>query len=172
MNSHSISIDQAKKDKLFYVVANIAIVNVADRSCLLLKRSENEKVLGGRWAFPGGKLEHSDITTLLVETGNKPIDGIDNILGKLVQREGKEECGLEVSPKTTLIIRNKVFVRPDNVPVFMTTLATSYLGGTVKMEDGAFSEYAWVTTDQLAGYDCIDGVRNEAASAIDSVSSK
>jgi ADP-ribose pyrophosphatase YjhB (NUDIX family) len=167
MTNLEISTAEAKQDKLFYVVANIVIVDVANASCLLLKRSESEKVLGCKWAFPGGKLEHKDVAQLLEATGNEPIQGIDNILGKLAMREGKEECGLDVSADDAAVIKNKVFVRPDGVPVFMTTLATTYEGGEVKLEDGAFSEYAWSTNEQLSDYDCIPGVQEEARKAIE-----
>ena len=167
MTKPEISTSEAKQDKLFYVVANIVIVNVAESNCLLLKRSETEKVLGGKWAFPGGKLEHKDVAQLLEATENEPIQGIDNILGKLAMREGMEECGLEVSAEDAKVIKNKVFVRPDGVPVFMTTLATTYEGGEVVLEDEAFSQYVWSTTAQLGDYDCIPGIQDEARTAID-----
>lgn len=165
-----ISTAKAKQDKLFYVVANIVIVNVVEASCLLLKRAASEKELGGKWAFPGGKLEHKDVVDLLTASGNEPIEGIDNILGKLAMRESKEECGLDISTDNARIIKNKVFVRPDGIPVFMTTLATSYEGGMVTLEDDAFSEFAWVTEAQLSNYDCIPGLRQEAQTALDLLS--
>ncbi|MDB5170843.1 MAG: hypothetical protein JWO35_537 [Candidatus Saccharibacteria bacterium] len=166
MSNLEISSTEAKQDKLFYVVANIIIVNSVDQTCLLLKRSETEKVLGGKWAFPGGKLEHSDVASLLAETGNQPIDGIDDILGKLAVREAQEECGLTVNGENNTVIKNKVFVRPDGVPVFMATLTAEYAGGSVVLEDGAFSDFAWVSKENLGNYDCIEGVRQEAEKAL------
>lgn len=166
MSNSGISVTEAKTDKLFYVVANIIIVNSVEATCLLLKRSKTEKVHPGKWAFPGGKLEHVDVAKLLEETGTAPIDGIDNILGKLAVREAEEECGLTVDGENGTIIKNKVFVRPDGVPVFMATLTAEYAGGSVVLEDGAFSNYAWVNQHQLADYDCIDGVRKEAEKAL------
>ena len=41
--AHVLSVQNAKPDKLFYVVANILIINRRDQTCLLLKRSENEQ---------------------------------------------------------------------------------------------------------------------------------
>ncbi len=166
MNTQEISVTEAKQDKLFYVVANIIIVNSLDKTCLLLKRSETEKVLPGKWAFPGGKLEHIDVKKMLEESGNKPIDGIDNILGKLAVREGKEECGLDVDGESTEIIKNKVFVRPDGVPVFMTTLAAPYAGGAVVLEAAAFSDHAWVSDGELETYETVGGVQAEAKKAL------
>lgn len=167
MPNPNISITEAKQDKLFYVVASLIIVNTADHTCLLLKRAETEKVLGGKWSFPGGKLEHKDVRDLLTISGNEPIEGVENILGRLAMREGKEECGLDVSVDDTAIIKNKVFVRPDGVPVFMTALATTYQGGTVTLEAGAFSEYVWATNDELGKYDCIPGIQAEARTALE-----
>jgi len=166
MSVNSISVDQAKKDKLFYVVANMAIVNVENAKVLVLKRSDTEKVHPGKWALPGGKLEHSDVANLLEENGNAPIDGVDNILGQLAKREAKEECGLTVTAETAHVLSNKVFVRPDNVPVFMTVLSAAYAGGDVVLEEGAFSDYAWIGSEDTAHYDLIDGLAEDIAQAI------
>ena len=166
MSDTSISVDQAKKDKLFYVVANMAIVDVANAKVLILKRSEAEKVHPGKWALPGGKLEHGDIVSLLAENGNAPIDGVDNILGQLAKREAMEECGLTVDADSAKILSDKVFVRPDNVPVFMTVLSAEYVGGDVKLEEGAFSDYTWIGTDDVANYDLIDGLAHDIGQAL------
>jgi len=166
MTNSEISVNEAKQDKLFYVVSNTVIINSTDKTCLLLKRSETEKVLPGKWAFPGGKLEHLDVTRLLEEENKSPIDGIDNILGKLAVRETYEECGLKVDTESGTIIKNKVFIRPDGVPVFMATLVAEYIGGAVVLEDGAFTDYAWVSEDEIDDYDCIDGVAQEAKHAL------
>ncbi len=169
MRSPEISVAEAKQDKLFYVVSNLAIINIAEATCLLLKRGPNEKVLPNKWCFAGGKLEHQDVKKLLEETGRQPIDGIENILGLLGEREAREESGLDIDSATAQIITNKVFVRPDGVPVFMATLAAAYTGGTVKLEDQAFSDYAWAHRDELDSYDCIDSVREEAVLAFDAL---
>lgn len=166
MSNTSISVDQAKKDKLFYVVANMAIVDIASAKVLILQRSETEKVHPGKWALPGGKLEHSDVTSLLAENGNAPIDGVDNILGHLAKREAMEECGLSVDVESAKVMSDKVFVRPDNVPVFMTVLSAAYAGGEVKLEEGSFSDYAWVGLEDVANYDLIDGLAHDIEQAI------
>lgn len=166
MSNPSISVDQAKKDKLFYVVANMAIVDVANAKVLILQRSETEKVHPGKWALPGGKLEHNDVASLLAENSNAPIDGVDNILGHLAKREAMEECGLSVDVESAKVMSDKVFVRPDNVPVFMTVLSAAYVGGEVKLEEGSFSDYAWVSLDDVATYDLIDGLAHDIEQAI------
>lgn len=163
MSKINISTDEAKQNKLFYVVSNIIIVNPLNSTCLLLKRSKLEKVHPGKWAFPGGKLEHNDVIELLAESGRDPIDGIDNIMAKLAAREAQEECGLRVNIENSTIISNKVFVRPDNVPVFMVVMATEYTGGKVKLEPNAFSDFAWVNVINFPKYDCIDGIYEDAS---------
>ena len=57
MLAKKISIKNAKEDKLFYFVANVVVYREKDGRCLILKRSEREKVHPGRWAVLGGKLE-------------------------------------------------------------------------------------------------------------------
>ena len=60
MPASKISIENAKKDKLFYFVANVVVYRESDGRCLILKRSEREKVHPGKYAIPGGKLEWED----------------------------------------------------------------------------------------------------------------
>lgn len=166
MTDLQISTDEAKQNKLFYVVANVIVVNPDDATCLLLKRSESEKVHPGKWAYPGGKLEHADVIKLLKKTGNNSLKGIDNIMGKLAARECKEECGLTVN-EDGAIVKNKVFVRPDGVPVFMVVMTAEYTGSEeVVIEEGAFSDYAWVSTEQLPNYELIEGTEVEITAAL------
>lgn len=166
MSQITISSEEAKQDKLFYVVSNVIIINPTDATCLILKRSEREKVHPGKWAYPGGKLEHGDVEKLLIESDNEPIHGIENILGKLAEREAKEECGLTVNTDGNAIIKNKVFVRPDGVPVFLTVTTAEYTGGDVVLEEEAFSEYAWVSEEDLPKYELIAGTEKEIATAL------
>lgn len=167
MSQFDISVSKAKQDKLFYVVANVIIVDYTQQKFLLLKRSERETVLPGKWSYPGGKLEHTEVAELITDLGKPAIDGIDNIIGKLAAREAKEECGLKVQ-EDGKIIRNKVFVRPDGIPVFMATIASEYSGGEVILEHDAFTDHAWVSLEESKNYDCIDGIQEEAALALHS----
>ena len=57
MPADKISLENAKDDKLFYFVANVVVFRESDGRCLILKRSENEKVHPGKFATQGGKLE-------------------------------------------------------------------------------------------------------------------
>lgn len=165
MGQGAISTAAAKQDKLFYVVANIIIVDAHNKTILLIKRSETEKVFPGKWAFPGGKLEHGDVSSLIIAAGTDPVEGVDNILGKLAAREAKEECGLAVREETK-VLSNKVFVRPDGIPVFMAVLVSEYIGGDVVLEAGAVSDYSWVTAESVRLLDCIPGVAEQVAAVL------
>jgi len=165
MSRPKISVAEAKQDKLSYVVANFVVVNPEDKTVLLLQRSKEEKVHPGKWAFPGGKLEHGNIADMIEEEGVDPIDGVENVLEKLAMKETLEESGLSVVAREGVILRDKVFIRPDGVPVFMVTLMANYQGGEIKLEKGIIAS-AWPTDEQLDDYDCIPGVPEEARKAL------
>jgi 8-oxo-dGTP pyrophosphatase MutT (NUDIX family) len=158
MSKVLISTQEAKQDKLFYVVSNVVIIDPKIKKCLLLKRSLGEKVLPGKWVFPGGKLEHKDVADLLNKSGRNPIDGVNNILSILAVREANEECGLEIDEGKCEIIKDNVFIRPDGIPVFFAILSAVYQGGNVKYENGAFTEAAWVGLDEIDKYDCPEDI--------------
>ena len=61
MAAGTISLDQAKEEKLFYAVANAVVLRRSDNRCLILKRSEREKVHPKKYCVPGGKLEWKDL---------------------------------------------------------------------------------------------------------------
>lgn len=166
MKQVHISNAHAKPGKLFYVVANVIIIDPVNLTCLLLKRGEKEKVHPGKWAFPGGKLEHSSVAELLISSGTNGLDGIENILGKLAMIEAKEECGLSVDAESSAIIHNKVFVRPDGIPVLMTVVTAEYNGGQIVLEAHAFTDYAWVSASTIGDYSCISGIEDEAKRAL------
>ncbi len=165
MSKPAISVAEAKQDKLFYVVANFAVVNPRDKTVLLLQRGEHEKVHPGKWAFAGGKLEHGGVAEMIEAETKDPLEGIENILGKLAEKETKEESGLTVRSDEDYVITNKVFIRPDGVPVFMVTMAAEYQGGEVILEEGVMAS-AWVTAEQLDDYDCIPGIQKEGRQAL------
>lgn len=155
--SAEVSIAEAKSDKLFYVVANAILVNTVDRTCLMVRRSTNEKEAGGEWAFPGGKGEHKQI-----------IDGrVSNFFGVVALSECEEETGLSFDPMKAKIIDNGAFVRKDGIPVVWTTVAVPYEGGEVSLEEGSFSESGWFSEDTLPlAEECVGSSRDEAIEAI------
>lgn len=165
MRAEKISIEQAKPNKLFYFVTGATIYRASDGRCLIMKRSDRETVHPGKWANAGGKLEHDDLDL------NNPssIDGdvvvFEDAIPRLLGREALEESGLEIDGNERYV-GSKVFVRPDGVPVVLIKFGVKYKDGDVKLEQDAFTEFAWANAEEVKEYDCIDGVAEEVAATI------
>ncbi len=169
MPAESISIDQAKRNKLFYFVTNVVVYRESDGRCLILKRDRREKVHPERYAVPGGKLEWGDLDLDNPTRMNGDVIDFENAVGKLAQREVREEAGIEIYPELTYI-NNVVFVRPDGIPVVLLKFAARYKSGEVKVEEGAFTDHAWVNADEVKDYPCILGIPEEISATIDAFS--
>lgn len=166
MLAKKISIDAAKPDKLFYFVANVVVYRQSDERVLLLKRSETEKVFPGMWAMLGGKLEHSDFDISKPDsTLNNETISFWNPIEKLLAREVAEEAGIVIEEQMTYL-RSVMFVRPDGIPVIMPVFIGKYKSGEVKPEAGAFTDFAWVNEAEIANYQCIPSIIDEAKAAI------
>lgn len=166
MKAEKISIDEAKKDKLFYFVANVVVYREEDAKCLILKRDEREKVHPGKWAVPGGKLEWKDLPLDKPTRMNGDVIDFENSVEELLKRETMEEANAEI--ETNLHFINSVtFVRPDGIPVVLVKFAAKYKGGEIVPEKGSFTEYAWVDEKEVKEYDCIQGVHEEVARTVE-----
>ena len=93
MPAAKISLDRAKKNKLFYFVANVIIYRESDKRCLILKRDEREKVHPGKYAVPGGKLEWEDLDIAKPTRINGDVLDFENAVEDLLARETLEEAG-------------------------------------------------------------------------------
>jgi 8-oxo-dGTP pyrophosphatase MutT (NUDIX family) len=166
MKATKISIDNAKKDKLFYVVANVVIYRELDKKCLILKRAATEIAHPNKYAVPGGKLEWKDLPVENPSRVNGDILDYENAIGDLLKREAFEECGLTISDDL-VYVNNVAFIRPDETPVILVKFAAKYVGGEVVLEEGAFTDYAWVSADEVMNYDCIDGIQGEVRKTVE-----
>lgn len=92
MPAEKISLDNAKQDKLFYVMANVVVYRAADQRCLILKRDPREKVHPGKYAVPGGKLEWHDLDIQKPTRMNGDVLDFENAIEDLLQREVLEEA--------------------------------------------------------------------------------
>ncbi len=162
MKAEKISLDKAKTDNLFYFVANTIIYRESDGRCLILKRSEKEKVHPGKYCVPGGKFEWNDIDINNPTRMNGDVYDYENALERLLEREAKEECGLAVTGRP-VYINSVAYIRPDGVPAMMLKFAMKYQSGDVKIEDGAITDHAWVNEEEVKNYDCISGIQEEIA---------
>lgn len=165
MSVEKISIQNAKSDKLFYVVADGIVYRESDKRCLILKRDMREKVHPGKWATVGGKLEHRDLDLTKPSRTEGDVFVFEDAVFELLKREIKEEAGISVKllPK---FVESKVIVRPDGIPVLILHFAVRYGSGEVKPEPGSFTEFAWVNADEAKDYDCIEDIGDAIKSAI------
>jgi 8-oxo-dGTP pyrophosphatase MutT (NUDIX family) len=166
MPADKISIEKANQDKLFYFVANVVVYRESDGRCLILKRDPREKAHPGRYAVPGGKLEWADMDLSKPTRINGDILDFENAVEKLLIRETREEAGIEIHPDFKYL-NNVAFLRPDGVPVMLVKFAAKYKSGDVKLEEGAFTDHAWVNADEIANYECIDGIQDEVRKTIE-----
>ena len=85
---------------------------------------------------------------------------------KLSARETFEEAGVRIYNKL-FYINSNVFIRPDEIPVVLVKFAAKHKGGDVRLEKGAFTDHAWVNEEEVKNYDCIKGIPEEVAAAIE-----
>lgn len=166
MPANTISLESAKQNKLFYVVANVMVYRESDGRCLILKRDERETAHPSKWACPGGKLEWSDFDLNSPTRINGDILDYEDALEKLCAREAHEEAGVKINGPLKFINTN-VFIRPDGIPVMLIKFAALYSGGEVVLEVGAFTDYAWVDAEEVKKYPCIMGIPEEVAQTIE-----
>jgi len=165
MPAKKISIDNAKKEKLFYFVANVVVYRESDARCLILKRSEQEKVHPGKYCVSGGKLEWKDMDLEHPTRVNGNVLDYENAVEDLLIRETKEEAAIEIYPELKYI--NSVsFIRSDETPVILVKFAAKYKSGEVKTEEHAFAGHAWVNAEEVKNYDCIEGIKEEVKKTI------
>jgi 8-oxo-dGTP pyrophosphatase MutT (NUDIX family) len=165
MPAERINLDRAKKDKLFYVVANVVVWRPSDGRCLLLRRSASEKVHPGKWCVPGGKLEWADLDVKHPTRLNGDVLDFEDAVERLLVRETREEAGIEIDPHLTYI-NSVAYVRADGVPALLVKFAARYLNSEVRTEQGGFDGHAWVNAEEVKKLDCISGVPGEIAKTI------
>lgn len=167
MPAKEISLQQAKTEKLFYLVANVVIYRKEDGKCLILKRSSQEKVHPDKYCVPGGKLEWKDLPVNNPTRLNGNVLDYENAVESLLAREAQEEAGVEIDLSRGLKYINSVaFIRPDGIPVVLVKFAASYKSGNVTLEKGAFTNFAWVNEHEVKKYSCIEGIQQEIAQTI------
>lgn len=166
MPATKISVDKAKKDKLFYFVSNVVVYRESDGRCLLLKRADTELVHPGKYCTIGGKLEHSDIDLNNPSRMNGEVYDFEKAIEDSLAREVMEEAGIKVHPDEWGYVNSMAFVRPDETPVVMIKLAAKYMSGDIVMEEGKFSEFAWVNEEEARALPCVEGIAEEVAKTI------
>ena len=171
MPADKISLENAKEEKLFYFVANVVVFRESDGRCLILKRSENEKVHPGKFATPGGKLEWNDLPLNNPTRMNGEVIDFENAVEDLLKREVMEEAGIEIESNIKYI-NSVAFIRPDGIPVVLVKFAAKYKSGEIKLEQGAFTDFAWVNELEVWDYDCISGIAEEIEKTVRMIEGK
>ncbi len=166
MPAEKISLKNAKENKLFYFVANVVVYRQSDGRCLILKRSEREKVHPGKYCVPGGKLEWNMLDLKSPTRFNGEVLDFEDAVEDLLAREVREEAGIDIE-KELKYINSVAFVRPDEIPVILVKMAAKYKTGEVKIEKQSFTDYTWVNKEEIKNYDCIKGIPEEIAQTIE-----
>lgn len=128
-------------DNKHHIVAVTALIQNKVGKILLVKRGEHEIAFPNKWALPGGKLERGE-----------------TVLDTL-KREIMEEVGLEISEKHKYL-RNYSFTRPDGYHVAGFVFRVEALSEDVVISED-FQAFAWISKEELAGYDHIPGLEKE-----------
>lgn len=160
---YEISVEKAKEKKLFYFVANVVVYRESDGRCLLLKRDIREKVHPGIYATPGGKLEWKDLSEPTRMNGE--VIDFEDAVEDLLKRETFEEAGIELCDDFRYI-NSVAFIRPDKVPVVLVKFAAKYKSGEIVLEEGGFTDYKWVNSEEVLELQCIKGIPGEVSKAI------
>jgi mutator protein MutT len=100
-----------------------------DQGQILIDRRLPDGLLGGFWEFPGGKIEPGETVE------------------QCIQREIKEELGIEISVNEHLITVNHDY---SNFRVTLTVHSCYYLEG--KPQTLECAEIKWVTLDEIDQY--------------------
>lgn len=139
-----------EKDHIpLHIVSNTVILE-RDGKFLIIKRRPDEVAFPGKWEFIGGKLENGE-----------------SIKASLV-REAKEETSLELDSEPLFVGEYEFTRRDGHHVVGLRFVARAKEGDVALSED--HTDHAWVTPDEAAEYDLIEGLDKEleeAACALD-----
>jgi 8-oxo-dGTP diphosphatase len=140
-------------DEKSHYIAVTGIVRRNDKY-LIVKRSLKEKAFPGFWTVPGGKLTKKDYIQKPKDTG----DAWYNVLENVLEREVKEETGLQINNIGYLL--SLVYMRSDNIPTTVISLYADYDSGDISLAQ-ELDDYKWVSVEELKNYQLISGIREE-----------
>jgi 8-oxo-dGTP pyrophosphatase MutT (NUDIX family) len=142
------------KDRELHRIAVTAVIYNDEGKFLITKRSPHKKVFPNLWTVPGGGMEVDDYIHT-EPNGNKQWYGA---IEKTLRREVMEEVNVEIEKPEYFC--DVAFIRPDNVPVLVLSYFAKYKSGEVELDDDAV-EYAWISVDEIDGYEFIQGIDEE-----------
>lgn len=128
---------------LYSILVN-AVVFKEDK-VLVSQRSYEESHQPGKWTIPGGKVEKTE-------------DEIFNVLEKNLAKEVREEIGIEIDDKTSLVTNNTFIRSSDGQHVVVMVFKCNYKSGEEKpLEDTI--DCKWVKKDELENIDFAPNVK-------------
>ena len=145
---------QKSMNDFLHEIAITAIV-VRNGKYLIIRRSKGKIRFPGMWTVPGGKLETSDYTDLAKDTK----DYWYNVLEKTLEREVREEVGIEI--KNVQYLTSLATVHSGGVPSLVISCLADYHKGKVNLQPEETDGFAWVSIKEARGYDLIDGILDE-----------
>jgi 8-oxo-dGTP pyrophosphatase MutT (NUDIX family) len=120
---------------------------------LICKRSMQEKIFPGKWCVPGGRLMQEDFVHAQKDTHDHWFD----VLEKQLQKEIKEECGIEI--KNIGYVSNLALIRPNGFATVIISLYADFDSGDVKMnQPDELIDFAWVSLEEAREYDLIENI--------------
>lgn len=141
-------------NKYLHEVVVTAII-VKDGRFLITRRSLSKKRFPGKWTVPGGKLETADYLSLPKDTKFYWY----NVLEQVLQREVKEEVGVEI--KNIKYLTSLATVHEDGNPSLVISCLADYLSGEVKLQSEETDQFTWVDLAKAKNYELIDGIYDE-----------
>lgn len=127
-------------DKFLVILAVAAFIQRADGRILIVKKSKEEKVDGGLWTVPGGK-----------------VDPDEHIIAAL-KRETKEECNLDIESYGWL--NEDVFESGGKYFHGHHFICSVSNPEDVKLEKKLL-EFQWVNGEELGAYEFHPNIRKE-----------
>lgn len=125
-------------DKYHFQYCQKLVVFTEDFKKVLLCKRKGENDYDGVFSFIGGKMEITDSSL---------IEGM--------AREKSEEIGKKAQVKlfpTLCTNLNNIFVKKDGNKMILPHYLCIYLGGEIEIND-EYSEYKWVTLDELKSFE-------------------
>lgn len=146
------------ENKYLHEVAITAII-VKDNKYLITRRSSSKRRFPGMWTVPGGKLETDDYIHLPKDTK----DYWYNVLEKVLRREVQEEVCLNI--KNIVYVTSLATVHGDGNPSLVISCLADYESGEVVLKQDEADSFKWITLDEAAEYELIDGIYDELVMA-------
>ncbi len=124
---------------------------------LITKRTADKKKWPNKWTVPGGKVEVTDFLGTPTTTNSQWYHVLENA----VIREVKEETDLDITNIKYLCS----LAIPDTIILSYVTDLVGWDVPTLQIEE--CDDYAWVTAEEAANYDLIEGILEEIQQALE-----